>query len=111
MTKTTVTEVPYDADGNLLHYVGPWTKPEMRPNEPFRAVLEIAGMESGRSAKYVLFDDRDGHRYPMFVTDLLDFLRRSGPGVRGGITGSEMWIVRKRGQNYGIALVPEGTAL
>jgi hypothetical protein len=108
---TSVTEVPYDADGNLLHYASPWSRPEMRPNVPFRAVLQITGMESGRSAKYVMLADRDGHTYPMFVTDLLDLLARSGAGVKAGITGTEMWIVRKRGQNYGVALAPTGMAL
>ncbi len=114
-----VTMVPFTAAGHLCHFEGDgyrWdngerTGPEWRPNAPFRNVLRMTGMHSGRSAKYVELTDRDGYRYPMFVTDLLDLLERSGSGVRAGWTGSEVWIVRKRGRNYGLALAPEGTTV
>lgn len=112
--KTKVTEAPYDTRGHLMHYaydsynydtatgVRTVTPPDMRPNQPFTADLHINGMHSGRSAKYVEWTDPDGHRFPMFITDLLDLM--SSGTITDGNTGSRTWYVRKRGQNYGIAL-------
>lgn len=116
--KSTVTEVPYDHAGNLCHHdsdgyrwhEGERAGPQWRPNTPFEATLVIDSMRSGRSAKYVILVDKDNHRYPMFITDLLDVLN-SGDGITSGATGHKVWIVRKRGQNYGIALAPEGTTV
>ncbi|GAA0719330.1 hypothetical protein Drose_05655 [Dactylosporangium roseum] len=105
---TSVTDVPYDADGNLLHYADRWQDAQWRANEPFLAVMALDGMRSGRSAKYVLLNDSSGRSYPMFVADLLDLLRRSNTGIRDGRTEAETWIVRKRGRNYGVALAPAG---
>ncbi|WP_238009469.1 hypothetical protein KZZ52_26640 [Dactylosporangium sp. AC04546] len=102
-----MTEVPYDGDGNLLHYVDPWATPTMRPNEPFKAALQVEMMESGRSAKYLIWRDGDGRRFPMFIIDLVDMLQRAEV-LQGAVEAT--WIVRKRGQNYGIALAPDGQA-
>lgn len=106
---TSVTEVPYDADGNLLHFADRWAVPDRWvPNEPFRACLEVEGTVSGRSAKYLIWRGTDGRRFPMFVADLVDLLRRTD--VTMGVVEAT-WIVRKRGQNYGVALAPAGMAL
>lgn len=105
---TSVTEVPFDVDGNLLHYADPWMKPVMRPNEPFKACLEVEGTVSGRSAKYLIWRATDGRRFPMFVADCVDLMRRTD--VTMGVVEAT-WIVRKRGQNYGVALAPAGMAL
>jgi hypothetical protein len=105
---TKVTEVPYSRGGSLLHWADR-RSPDVRwlPNDPFQGVFRLAGMRSGRSAKYVLLGTDDGREFPMFVTDLLDVLNRSG--ISGGLTGNGPWIVRKRGQNYGVALARDVT--
>ncbi|MEU4155226.1 hypothetical protein [Actinoplanes sp. NPDC026670] len=113
--KTSVTEVPYDERGNLLFYVerdGGYSYLEgdpyrvaytMRPNVTFDATLTIDSMRTGQSAKYLIWRDTDGHHYPMFITDLTAMLPLVD--VRRGVV-SGTWIVRKKGQNYGIALAP-----
>ncbi len=110
MSKSSVTHAPFDPSGNLMHWAPPRSdmygeRIEWRPNVPFEADLTIAGMESGRSAKYVVLEDGDGHRYSMFVTDLLDALRTQD-GVRDGRFGCRRWIVAKRGQNFGVKVAP-----
>ncbi len=108
MTKSSVTRVPFDQSGNLMHWAregtGYGAAHEWRPNVPFVADLTIAGMESGRSAKYVVLVDGDGRRYSMFVTDLLDVLR-TPMGARDGRLGCRRWVVAKRGQNFGVKVV------
>lgn len=106
-------KVPY-MNGNLLHYPErgwrydgeTWhsTDPEWRENEPFEAELALNDMRSGRSAKYVLWHDKEGHEFPMFVVDLLDLLK--GNVVRYGVVDGR-FAVRKRGQNYGLVFVGE----
>ncbi|GAA3247869.1 hypothetical protein ACFO1B_38980 [Dactylosporangium siamense] len=111
--KTSITEVPYDKRGNLLFYVegsrgysylddDAYVVPySMRPNVAFTATLTLDSMRTGRSAKYLVWRDTGGHHYPMFISDLTTML----PLVtvsRGVVSGT--WIVRKKGQNFGIAL-------
>jgi hypothetical protein len=111
--KTSITEVPYDERGNLLFYVeGPnghsyldddtyWVAYSMRPNVAFDATLTLDSMRTGRSAKYLVWRDGDGRHYPMFISDLTAMLPLVT--VRHGVV-SGTWIVRKKGQNFGIAL-------
>ncbi|MBB3094429.1 hypothetical protein FHR83_002081 [Actinoplanes campanulatus] len=114
--KTSVTEVPHDERGNLLFYVegahgcsyldddAYWVTYSMRPNVAFAATLTLDSMRSGRSAKYLVWRDAEGHHYPMFISDLTTML----PLVtvrRGVVSGT--WIVRKKGQNFGIALASD----
>ena len=114
MRRTTVAEVPYDQHGNLMFWVDgqsaysylgegyvPYT---MRPNAAFAATLTLDSMRSGRSAKYLVWRDLDDHHYPMFISDLTAML----PLVtvhRGVVSGT--WFVRKKGQNFGIALASD----
>lgn len=121
-TKTKVTTAPFDRSGNLMHYPQDqcdysgvtytngvrsgsptWFPPDWRPNEPFEAVMTIElGVTSGRSAKYVHWRDQDGHQFPMFVTDLVDVVA-NGSISQGAVRG--LWMVAKRGANYGLRLV------
>ncbi|MER7281183.1 hypothetical protein ABT369_42790 [Dactylosporangium sp. NPDC000244] len=111
-SKSSITEVPYDERGNLLFYVderfgysyldGEYSVPyTMRPNDPFRATLTVDSMRTGRSAKYLIWRDEHGHHYPMFISDLTAMLPLVTVRL-GEVSGT--WIVRKKGQNYGIAL-------
>lgn len=75
---------------------------EWRDNVPFEATLTLTGTERGRSAMRFLWIDRsNGNTYPMFATDMAA-LAMSVDGVKNG-TAKGMWIVMKRGTNYGIA--------
>lgn len=107
--KTSVTHVPFDKHGNLMHYAkqgdGWHSAHEWRPNTPFDADLTIESMRSGRSAKYLILTDSDGREFPMFVTDLIDALR-TAEGVRDGRFGSRRWMVAKRGTNFGVKVAP-----
>ncbi len=112
--KTSVTQVPYAADGSLLHYVrmsAAFSETvDWRPNLPFQACLQIGGMYSGRSAKYLILqpvnspDDR--RTYPMFVSDLLEMIQ--GYGIDAGGIVCARWMVAKRGENYGLRIARTG---
>lgn len=83
--------------------------PEWRMNQPWRASLQLDTVQSGRSAKYVIWRPvnlpLDRRTFPMFVTDLLDVIK-TGEIQPGGIV-SARWMVAKRGQNYGLRLAKE----
>lgn len=90
----------------LLHYPLDVSDTEWVDNEPTMLTLHVLETVRGRSAAYFMWVDSVGRNWPMFLTDLADVLRHCE--IRGGKV-SAMWKVRKRGQNYGIALaeVPE----
>lgn len=104
---------PFTPCGDLLHYAyaardaaraaepGIRNGIDWRRVEPFEARLTIDGMRTGRSAKYLEWLDPDGHRYPMFLKDLIEAIR--GAVIQHGTVCGE-WIVRKRGENFGIRL-------
>lgn len=75
-----------------------------RENTPFHAVLSIQGTQRGRSAARFTWTDNDGHRYPMFMTDMVD-TAKSGSIIRGVCVA--WWTVQKRGQNYGIRVATQ----
>jgi hypothetical protein len=105
-----LTKVPYTRNGSLPHWVNEHHN-VWYPNEPFHAALQITGTESGYSAKYVMLrtaNSDDPRTFPMFVTDLVDAVANI-PLIENGIMHGR-WMVRKRGQNYGVALAPVDTA-
>lgn len=94
--------------GSLLHWPGDgsWWEPGMNGAKPtyemvearnFTARLTCDQMRSGRSAKYVIWQDAEGRTFPMFITDLVKAL----PYIQGGVLETEFTFC-KRGQNYGI---------
>jgi hypothetical protein len=102
MAKIGKYQVPFDSNGNLLHYAG-YGQVDWRDNHPFRAQLKLDGMTSGYSAKYLKWVDiNTGHRYSMFVADLIELLNERT--VSKGLTMDSLWVVRKRGNNYGIVI-------
>lgn len=115
MGKPKTYKAPFDASGNLLHY--PQTRyhynretgerweegPEWREVVPFSKTLRYKTFERGRSAAYFIWEDLEGRTYPMFLADL-DTLLKHGYANTSILT---MWIVCKRGQNYGVRLVEE----
>lgn len=94
-------KMPFDLDGNLREYAG-YGETEWRENVPFEAVLEVVGYERGRSAVRVIFRDEDLHKYPMFVSDLVEMLKTSMV-IEGKVAGT--WVGTKKGQNYGVKKV------
>lgn len=95
--------VPFDEYGNMLDY--PAYDSVMRPVQPFDARMTLVGAERGRSAARFLWQDEQGRRWPMFLTDMLDLIQRGE--ILEGSTRVERWTVRKRGMNYGLALMSE----
>lgn len=98
--------IPFDAKtGDQLSYVpNAWRNDQgidWRPNDPFDAVIELTGMERGRSAAH--FTVKSGDRYyTMFMIDLMDLLCKCG--IVRGKTELLQWCFCKRGQHYGITL-------
>jgi len=107
---------PVDPDGNLLRYVPDWqfvNRPRppdeergifWRPNVPFAATLTLQNIFHGQSAANFVWTDAEQRRWPMFLADLEELI------CFGSIVWSQtsgVWQVRKRGQNYGLAMAPE----
>lgn len=72
-----------------------------KPNEEIYLRLHYDGYARGRSAVTFYWKDSDGHRYPMFLTDMDDILKRN-IGV-SSLYGIFTYV--KRGANYGIKLL------
>lgn len=114
MSKVGNYKVPISGHGSLEHYAYPSLNAShnagnWRDNDPFEATIRLDSMRSGRSAKYVIWTNVDtGATYPMFVVDLIELTTRAGI-VNGVATVKGPWMVRKRGQNYGLILAPEGS--
>lgn len=94
--------IPLDKDGNWMHYPRYGHSTWLRV-KPFYAEFRVEGMGSGRSAKCLLLKRTDdGITATMFISDVVDFLRRGtvSDGVLAGY-----WTIAKRGTNYGVKLV------
>lgn len=116
-----LTHAPFTPGGSLQHYTacrqahGVLVDPVdatcchstvWLPNDPFNATLQISHMNKrGYSARYVNWVSPHAHDdrvFPMFIADLLDLMQNIDHIDRGIVT--ERWMVRKRGQNYGLCL-------
>jgi hypothetical protein len=94
--------IPYDGAGNLREYAGGYSETEWRDNTPFPAELQVVGYERGRTAVRVIWEDGDGHAYPMFISYLVELIRTSNV-IDGKVSGT--WMGTKKGQNYGLRMV------
>ena len=100
MAKTGDYKIPFDRSGNQLHYAWQNSRDiEWVDNFKFRDNLRISAMRSGRSAKYTIWRDNRGHTYTMFVSDLIEMMKKC-TAQNGSVVGS--WTFVKRGQNYGL---------
>lgn len=116
--KTGTYKIPYDSDGNLMHYAEPddylggafWKAHEWRENKPFRAKMSIDSWARGRSAAYFIFRDQSGKKYPMFMKDFMSMLEYVDiigfKSIKHKVYDGPMifWQCVKRGQNYGLVL-------
>ena len=93
-------QAPWDAKGNLLSY--PQGVHEWRPVSSFTTHLTLDHVTRGRSSVVFVWKDSDGHSYPMFVSDLEELITKTM--VAYGETLTCTWTIKKKGQNYGIAL-------
>jgi len=97
-------KAPFDDKGNLMHYPESWRRSEIewRPETEFEATLRYKGFARGRSAAYFHFSDEKGRDFPMFLADFSDIVRYLCDGQVAGT-----WVPTKRGQNFGIKMVPD----
>lgn len=105
MAKLPSYKAPFSQSGDLQHYARQsFDTTVWRDNIPFEATLTIDSMRSGYSAKYTIWKDEHGKSYPMFVADIVDLVKEAE--ITGGKVTAK-WIVRKRGQNYGVRFYEE----
>jgi len=96
-------EIPFDRDGNQLHYPESWKIGlHWRKNEPFTDTLTYDTYSRGRSAAYFNFKRSDGTELVMFMTD---FEKVVPLMINGKVTGTFQFI--KRGQNYGCTIAAD----
>lgn len=74
-----------------------------RDNYIFTATMTVVSMSRGRSAAYFHLIDERGKQYTMFMTDMVDMVKRARMITQGVVTGR--WTFQKRGNNYGVKLV------
>lgn len=92
-------QIPFDKDGNQMHYPEGWKKPEWRDNEPFHDVLTCEGFSRGRSAAYFNFRRQDGKTVTVFLKEMSEMIPKM---VGGKIAGTFAFV--KRGENYGCTM-------
>lgn len=107
---------PVGPDGNMVRYLPPWDR-SARPiptdeergvswkvNVPFKDTLTLEHIFHGQSAANFIWRGVNGLRWHMFLADVEE-LMVYGSIVAGQASG--LWQMRKRGQNYGLAMAPE----
>lgn len=103
MARTGNYQIPFDADGNQLHYPDR-RDVQWRDNVPFQAKLTYAGFSRGRSAAYLDFTDQNGKAITFFLKDFEKVIPHL---IGGAVTGT--FIFTKRGTNYGCQLIEAAT--
>lgn len=98
---------PYNLDTNEGErvyngeYIETPDKAIWRPNEEVYLRLHYDGYGRGRSSVTFYWKDDNGHRYPMFLTDMNELLKQN-VGV-SNIYGIFTYV--RRGVNYGVKLL------
>ncbi len=69
-----------------------------KPNEEIELTLHYDGYGRGRSAVTFYWKDDNGHKYPMFIKDVDELLRKD----MGTSSVHGIFTYVKRGANYGI---------
>lgn len=97
--------VPVDQTGNMMDYAP--TSYDYKPPSftweeflPQEMELSLEKFERGRSSVTYWWRAQNGHRYPMFLTDLEDLILNSVI-QKGRVKGTFKAV--KRGRSYGIA--------
>lgn len=82
-------QIPYDKDGNMVHYYG-WggsiqkESIVFKDNDPFEATLTFIDYKRGRSGHHFILQDEQGHKYPMFIKELMRAIKFVDHGVING---------------------------
>lgn len=90
-------DIPFDSEGNQLHYGESWRKREA--NYAFFDTITFVEFQRGRSAAYAVFKRSTGTTVTVFLTDLEDML----PRMSSGKINSKFEFC-KRGNNFGVKL-------
>jgi len=100
MAKTGNYQIPFNKDGDQLHYPDRWQNAEMRDNFEFEDTLTFETYERGRSAAYFIFKRSTGEKVTFFMTDFCGIVNHMRNGkVSGNFTFT------KRGMNYGTKML------
>ena len=86
-------------NGRILWYDGYYFDKEVEPYE-FEASMTLVGWSRGCSSVKFEFEDMDGTKYEMFVSDMVEACKEM---VHGVISGTFGFV--KKGSNYGIKLL------
>lgn len=104
MSKPASYQIPFDSEGNQLHYPDTWGRygvKEWRDNHEFEGTLRVVNMARGRSAAYFIAEVVEtGKRVTLFMKDLFDAI----PFIERGLIRGR-FTFQKRGMNYGIRCV------
>lgn len=79
---------------------------EMRENLPFEATLTFVKYALDSQSRYFIWKDAQDVYYPMFENEIPSIIQH---GVGDGGTISALWIFKKRGPKFGIALAGDET--
>jgi len=92
-------KVPFDAEGNVLHYAFDGHT-NWKTNYEFNDDLIIQGYQRGQSAAYFLLQsENNGKEYPMFISDFTEMIMNSQIN-KGKVKG--LFTFCKKGRNFGI---------
>jgi hypothetical protein len=105
MSKRGNYQIPFNANGDQLHYADRWLwQRGLAPfvdNHEFEATLALKTMHRGRSAAYFEFERvGEGKTVTVFMTDLMEMF----PHIHGGLIRGRFTFC-KRGANFGCRLV------
>ena len=93
-------------EGNQLKYVDNWVKQEYKldwkENHEFEETLTVTNMSRGRSAANFELQDKDGNKFNMFMTGMLEMVQKATI-KKGKVKGT--WTFVKRGANFGIIFI------
>ncbi|WP_188187574.1 hypothetical protein [Nonomuraea sp. SYSU D8015] len=97
-------DVPFDSKGNMVRDTSWIQGITRRTVTPFLATLMYAGYDRRTSSFSILWEDRNGHKFPMFWSDFDKMLPDIYLG-KGVVVG--WWRVVKRSGYFGIQRIPD----
>ena len=96
-------KIPFNENGNQMHYGRGYRDVVWKDNFKFIDTIKITGTQRGRSAAYFQAESiENGKKYTLFISDLLDMLLYTTI-EKGVVKGT--FTFRKRGENFGIAVL------
>lgn len=93
-------KVPFDKNGNLLHYASRYDEVSWVDNSVFYDTLKFETYTRGRSAAYFIFETAKRKKVNVFLKDFCEMV----PQMKSGCIDGYFTYV-KRGENYGVAMI------